>query len=270
MGNTPYYAIPYPDSTNAPDGPTQMKAIGDKIESLLKDGFTMPTGDFKVGDVANTTTRYVRLLKLDGGSTYECIIGVPGGGGLLFDVYQAGAQKVGLTMRTTGVVYQVVSGVSRPLPFAMFTSNLPIVPSGTGGAALTLPAGRFTATPMCFANIYGTMAFNANVNAATSTSINVVQSSSVNVAVDVLCVQMTPTTGPGLRTVPDGVTMRTGTCHTDDCENVEQPIEVCSTTADAPIICGPCGNPIDDITPAGAAAARRKASRKGEAADGPD
>jgi hypothetical protein len=265
MGNTPYYAIPYPDSTNAPDGPTQMKAIGDKIESLLKDGFTMPTGDFKVGDVANATTRYVRLLKLDGGSTYECIIGVPSGGGLLLDVYQAGAQKVGLTMRSTGVVYQVVSGVSRPLPFAMFTANQS-VPTGGGGASITLPAGRFTAVPTCSANLYGSTSFHANVAIISTTSVNVVTNAAAAAPCDVMCVQMTPT-GVGLRReappMPKSAVTRTATCHTEGCDNAEHALEVVSITDETLIVCGVCGVDIADVA-GGPAAARRKASRKGE------
>jgi hypothetical protein len=268
MGSTPYYGIPYPDSTNAPDGPTQMKAIGDKVEALLKSGFTMPSGDLVIGDIADTTQRWLRLKRTDTGSQYDCYIGVPAGagGGLIFEVYKAGATTVGLILRPNGVIQQQFGGQWRPIPFASFSANQSI-PTGGGGASITLPAGRFTASPTCSANLYGSTTYHANVAIISTTSVNVVTNAASAAACDVMCFQMTPT-GVGLRQnaappLPKTAVTRTATCQVEGCENAGEALEVISITDETLIVCGVCGTDIADVA-GGTAAARRKASRKGD------
>lgn len=43
MGTTPTYALPYPASTDAPDAPSQMRALAEKIEGVWTAGQVRPT-----------------------------------------------------------------------------------------------------------------------------------------------------------------------------------------------------------------------------------
>jgi hypothetical protein len=55
MGSTQYNAIPYPDLTDPPDGPAQMKALADRVDALLHTGIPLvQAGSFNGGPTATT------------------------------------------------------------------------------------------------------------------------------------------------------------------------------------------------------------------------
>jgi hypothetical protein len=130
---------------------------------------------------------------------------------------------------------------------------------------VTFPAGRFNQPPIVAlstvhipATSAAQKAYEPFIYALSATAMSVQQNNSVNWTAQFIvhwhAVQMTPTSAPGAVTLPTGedMTIVTAICHTISCENHGLPIEVAYPSADDPayIVCGPCGQPITDITPA--------------------
>ena len=105
MGITDYYDIPYPELTDEPDGAAQMKAIADRIEVLLKNGFTMPTGSLTVGTLTGPNTYNLILQALYAPDNFEADIYLHNPSGALAMMTRKNGAEVGrLVFWQDGVV----------------------------------------------------------------------------------------------------------------------------------------------------------------------
>lgn len=210
---TPYYGFPIPAPTDPANAPSDFQALAQKIEDTLKNGYTIPSGNLTVGDLAGTTQRTIGLNHLFGADTYSLTMGLGSGAGDQFAmVMKKNNVEVARLSLTAAAVLNILSGaVYRPLPFATWCGRTSIALSNavSGTVAITLPTGRFTAPEnntvgwVANATTIANYDYYAAVTAGTNTSVTVgirhfqATAASITVNVMVTIVQMTPTSGPG-------------------------------------------------------------------------
>jgi hypothetical protein len=269
VGNTNYYTIPYPEQHDIPDGAGQMKAIADQVEKILHDGFTIPNGSFKVGgdlDGGDTATRYLALARKTGVDTFEWRVAWYNND-IILQAYKNNAPDtarssfvLGSNGTITAYTYTPIT-VGRPVPFATEVGVISYpgtLAANTGfSVAVTFTGGRFTQIPQLIcsgqsnAYVYGAAA-PANLTGTTIRGYNPTTGTPTGITVAWMAIQMTPTSSTGFsamaeETVGEGQKRVTLTCHAEDCVNVDIPITLV-TDEDATGQCGPCGQPIEDIT----------------------
>lgn len=260
MGTTGYYALPYPELTDPPDGAGQIKSLATAIENLLKAGFIIPGGNLTIGDAAAGTSRAVNLDMLNAGKVYRSKLYNAALAGPLnaftAEVQVDGARKAMLQMAENGQLstFLGADNVTRPVPFAMAAGTVTLSVSNEvyKAATCTFPVGRFTAAPIVMSICYNNVAFYGYATASTTASVSVGLcyrdnvGATATIGANWTAIQMLPAATPGLRTAEPEYT-HTVTCHTEDCGNTDAAIPVIHEP-DNDVVCGVCSQTITDIT----------------------
>jgi hypothetical protein len=103
MGNTPIYGWPYPELTDPPDGPAQIRALGTAIEGTLaaKAPFAISAGSTPVQLTASTAGNVAVTFPLNRFTQIPLVVGaVSGGSGGAFGCYSPHASPTtsGMTL----------------------------------------------------------------------------------------------------------------------------------------------------------------------------
>ncbi len=255
---TDYYAIPYPLASDDAEGDAQMQGIAERVEAILRAGFTVPDGSVTIGNPAVAAGPSAVVQGLLGTDLFTSTLALTSGGsgGLVLTVVKNGTEVNRLHVAQDGSVQVRAGNVYRPVPFAIATGSAPVTltAQASTSAVINLPAGRFVspAQPLVYATVYAGSNYYAYGLATSITSITVGVTHRDNTAgtanfyVHWMAVQMLPTVAPGLLAVEPEYTHHT-TCHTEGCDNARIPIPV---VLDAPtVICGVCSQVVDDIVP---------------------
>lgn len=223
------------------------------------------SGNIYVGSDTDTALRMVEMRNKGGPDAYRAALMSNGATKALDVVLSKNGTWTGTYyLGQDGQITAYFGGASRPVPFATFAGAKDVFTNASvlGSAALTFTTGRFTQTPnvQLTTTPAGTGApaelFHAYVVSANATAVTVGIrhldniASTAGVWVNVLAMQMTPTSGPGLLAPDAQETAATGvtaTCHTDGCENADSPAGVHLVDEHTTVTCGACGQPIDDI-----------------------
>ena len=169
---------------------------------------------------------------------------------------QALAQKVEDQLAGAGVA---PGGPYRSQAGNVFASNSLAATNGIVQVAATFAVGRFTATPVVMSSAFSTSSYlAASSSAPSTTSVNlrvINPSNALGVAVyaSFYAVQMTPSAGAGLLSIPEpNGDPYLATCDTADCENAGQAVPITWDDPElAPVVaCGVCGQPIADVVSA--------------------
>jgi len=207
---TPYYGFPIPADNDPADAPHDFQALAQKVEDTLKNGYTIPSGSLTIGDpVAGVGAQYLALSKKVATDVLELRF-VWYNDGLLIQGNKNNAQdpaRASYVLGTDGAITAYTytpSTVGRPVPFAMYAYQASVVFSNAvaSTAVVTYPAGRFTQNPTVQCTSMNSN-FHATLTSGATTSVTIAArhvdntASSVTIGVQVLAVQMTPTSGPG-------------------------------------------------------------------------
>lgn len=261
MGATSFYGLPYPDPGTDVNVPRDIQALADELETW-KDGFTIPTGNLVMGTNGDGTSREVWIRRFVSGVQYEFRLR-SSGSAFGVSTFTNGALQAVYNMFNSGnFTVTGVDGVDRPHPFATSQGrvDLPASAAANSSNTISFPANRFPNTPFVYATPYtgsGTHAtiygIRAYAGTATGYTIgcNVTSTFTVIMPVSWLAMQLTSTAilSPGPFAVENaGIPERTVTCHVADCENCDVPVTLLHPEDSLGMTCGPCGNPIEDMT----------------------
>lgn len=264
MGNTPYYGFSYPE----PPGHTRTweywQTQVEQIENLLKNGFRIPTGNLILGEPASTPAYALELNKTEGGNAYRLLLRIGTGGLAELLFLKNGVEVNRFRLHNDGNIRIEASTQSnRVLPYAMAAGAANVTTStGAGFVTITFAAGRFSAVPVvqCTGSDhhFNWSSLSQTTSGFTAWMRNLDGTSSPNYSVNVFwqATQMLAAIGPYLasRQADYETVMVQAICHTAGCDNEGVPIVI-----DVPLIegydpldsniqCGPCGEPIDDIS----------------------
>jgi hypothetical protein len=189
MKSTVPDGLPYPESGDHTRTWEHWQAIADRLQTLLSSTLLVTTA-VGAGRVGGTAAASVLVNRVDGGLQYVASLIIDPGGIASIVLTRAGVEVGRLRLRPDGTL---ATATARPLPYAAFTATVAAVPVGTGGKAVAFPAGRFTAAPVCVANLPGSASFHAEVGSITTTGCTVVHNGSAALTVQLLAIQMTPT-----------------------------------------------------------------------------
>lgn len=263
MGATAFYGWPYPDPGSDVDVPRDIKALADKLE-LMKNGFTVPTGNVTIGADA-AAQRWLDILIKDGAVSRVARLLSPGAG-VIWQLrgLADGALSGYLSMNDVGALAVYSGGQSRPIPYATLSGQTTLPTSATVATSQTftfVPSTRFTATPYIVAtpytssgnhdDIYAVRAWGGSGTGYTLGCQQVAGTTwTVAMPVSWWAFQMTPTTTPGLRQLADegDHPSRTVTCHTAGCDGENEAVSLLVPENSMGVSCGGCGEPIEDMT----------------------
>lgn len=206
--------IPYPELTDKPDGATQMKSLAQKVDDLLSKGFTAVTGIIKSGDPNSGSSYGFQVDRNLGGfkiqtNLYNSALAADG---LAISVVEDGVSKFVYVFDKAGQITAFTgdSSIARPIPFATFvgTGSVVLSNAASGTVAIPLPTtggNRFTQAPYVVANAVAAAGnvYMCWVSAASATSVTIgirhVDNAlaSATVSVQMIAIQMTPTSAPG-------------------------------------------------------------------------
>jgi hypothetical protein len=215
MPDTPtaYYGFPIPSPIDPADAPHDFRALAQKIEDTLKNGYVIPTGNLTVGDpVAGVGANYLSLAKKVAADVLEWRFAWYTDG-LIVQANKNNAQdsaRASYVFGSDGAIQAYTyapSMVVRPVPFATWAGSGSVTLSNTvsGTAVITLPSGRFTQGAVFTVTTTASAGLNhvASLSASTLTSITVAIRHVDNIATSgsvgfhVHGIQMTSTSGPG-------------------------------------------------------------------------
>lgn len=259
---TPEFAFSYPEAPDHTRTWEWWQTQIEQIEAKLKNGFRTRLGDIAIGDPTSGITRALTVERLDTADAIMAQFFTSTGGVLHIRLLKNGAEVNKLIVLPNGAVQVTFGGVARPIPFAMHALQNSVLGTGTQFATkvVTYPAGRFTAAPVVSLTSisYQTAIYATDTTAASATvyAYNTgAFGNGVTYGFYLLATQMTPTTGPGL--LSPAATPRpadlpptisgTATCHTDGCGNADIPLTIETPSAETPVDCGVCGQPITDL-----------------------
>jgi len=258
MGATAFYGWPYPDPGSDVDVPRDIKALADKLE-LMKNGFTIPTGDLSVGLLTDVAGRYLRFRRNYQSAQNEFRAYCSGSAWSVVGMSNS-VDAVTLSLFLTGVLQVTNGGVDRPLPFATYADikNITLTSQANNAVTVTFPNGRFTATGTfprpsvqvtAFGNVsyYGYSSGSGNASCSIGVCHRDGTAASATVETHMMAIQMNPTVTPGRAVVEPEPATRVATCHTEECENADIGIDVIDP--DNEVHCGPCGVIVEDVVP---------------------
>jgi len=268
MGATTFYGWPYPDPGSDVDVPRDIKALADELETM-KNGLTVPSGNIVAGSqTGGSLAPNVAVYGQSGADTVAFQLGIGNADRTSIIFVKNGAEVNRISVESDGAVKVLKGGQYRPIPFAVAAGRANLVQTGATAitATVSLPSNRFTTsdtgsnvpivhlTPNSAAGnhfaLYDTVAYGV-----TKTGFTIRAGSTVGITVDLpvfwIAMQMTPTSGPGLfvsQADEPNHPERMVTCHVEGCDNDNVPITLLQPEDSQGMICGPCGNPIEDMT----------------------
>lgn len=278
------FQFPIPSYGDIADGPAAFAAIGNAVDQLLSKRFkanaeitsddtgqhltgVRPSGDWAVegghvyvGKSGSTGGHKVIQWYKDGtNKQWQVHSGITSisGTGWGAQVFQDGVYKSAFGLNELGEIrtYDPVSTINRPIPWATFVGGYGVNMGGavTQTVNVTFPGGRFTQAPAVFVTInhaswlyFGSCGYIATTGCTASCRHGDGATSSANVGVNVLAVQIMSSSALGLRAIDETPPNAVVVCHSAGCENADQEIAM-RLDPNGSTFCGPCSQPIDDI-----------------------
>jgi len=272
MPDTPtaYYGFPIPAANDPADAPHDFRALAQKIEDTLHDGYTIPNGGLYIGTPTTPQSRVSLTLEsllsgadfIEGhyqGASWNAPTQDTSGFGSVWVLIKNGAEVNRLVLAQDGAVYtRTVANLYRPFPYAMATGSaaLAITAAASATVAISHPSGRFTQSPICTAGFVSNGNYYTWIVSGSTTSCTVGARHFDNAVATytgtmwLQAIQMTPTASVGLRASADDSSTHLATCQTDGCMNAGESLGVLLVDENTAVVCGPCGQPIEDVVEA--------------------
>lgn len=230
-------------------------------------GVTATVGDIiaSAGHVVAGTTagsvRWFRALATISGIAYETRYQLSSLGDAAIVAIKASTATNNFYVEQDGGLSHTSGSINRPIAFAMWSGGLSF--SYTTDASMTksinYPSGRFTVEPSVYLTLQNSSSFIVGaLGSSDKTGVDITTryytgaAVTLTFSVQILAVQMTPTSGVGrkaLATLEDSemsTVLNVATCRTQGCENEGIEVER-NRPIGAEVWCGACGTVITDV-----------------------